>query len=76
MRDSVTNGLANNCFFFLQNCGNTTINILVSSVMDLDARSGAFLTLDPGSGFGMWENSGSGMNISDHIPRAKKQFLG
>jgi hypothetical protein len=49
-------------------------NVLVSSVVDLDAGSGAILPIDPGSGSGMWEKSGSGMTIPDHISETFKYF--
>ncbi len=38
-----------------------------SSVADSDPGSGAFLTLDPGSGMGKKSGSGSAMNIPDHV---------
>jgi hypothetical protein len=40
---------------------------LFSSVADPDPGSGAFLTLDPGSGMGKKSGSVSGMNNPDHI---------
>jgi hypothetical protein len=40
---------------------------LTSSVADPDPGSGAFLTLDPGSGMGKKSGSGSVMNNPDHI---------
>jgi hypothetical protein len=39
----------------------------VSSVADPYPESGAFLTLDPGSGMGKKSKSGSGISILDHI---------
>jgi hypothetical protein len=45
-----------------------------SSVAGPDIGSGAFLSLDLGSGMGKKSRSGSGMNIPDHISESLEIF--